>query len=75
MQTDLAQVGLLALAALLPASGCTSARAESSPPFDAAERSAELERDIVQRARRLLAEPARHFTGTLRAWYESAGSA
>ncbi len=41
----------------------------------AAERSAELERDIVQRARRLLAEPARHFTGTLRAWYESAGSA
>jgi CHAD domain-containing protein len=37
------------------------------------ERSAELEREILKRARRLLSEPARYFAGTLRAWYESAG--
>jgi CHAD domain-containing protein len=40
----------------------------------AAERSAELEQEILQRARRLLSEPARHFAGTLHAWYESARS-
>jgi CHAD domain-containing protein len=38
-----------------------------------AERSAEIEQEILQRARRLLSEPARHFAGTLHAWYESAG--
>jgi CHAD domain-containing protein len=35
-------------------------------------RSAELEQEILQRANRLLSEPARHFAGTLHAWYESA---
>lgn len=38
------------------------------------ERSAELEQEISKRARLLLAEPARHFAGTLHAWYESAAS-
>ena len=38
-----------------------------------AERSAELQREILRQARRMLAEPARHLTASVAAWFDAAG--